>query len=70
MAVEDSTIEVDSVVEDEGMAVVEEDSVGRGECTPGMSAAIGGTLLPVSVLRASGCAPPAVCVFLPSTAVH
>lgn len=31
MAVEDSTNEVDLVVEDEDLAVVEEDLVGRGE---------------------------------------
>lgn len=34
MAVEDSTIAVDLEVEDEDTAVVEEDLVGRGECSP------------------------------------
>lgn len=42
-AVEDSTIEVDSVVEDEDMAAVEEVLVGRGECLPGKQAATDAT---------------------------
>lgn len=37
MAVEVSTTEVGSVAEDEGTAVAEEDSVGRGECGSGLA---------------------------------